>query len=160
MLRSRGVLPRGAWAASVRGVHAPRKFPPAPLGKCDVPSRQGSTVLADRVQEDEKVARAVIEDANEVAPCMAAQLSQAAFDLRGPGKRQRREVVRKTVQFSDLAFDGPPFSVGEFRAEEFADGLAAVGVSVEDRLGWHPSLRGRVGWILPTRLSSSLQVAR
>jgi hypothetical protein len=68
-------------------------------------------------------------------------------------------MIRDSVHLLDLSFDDGQILRGEFGAQKFPDWLAPLRVSVEDRLGWHPSLRAGRRRSLPTWLSSSLQEA-
>jgi hypothetical protein len=81
MLGSRRILSSGPRPAASRGIHSSFEITPTALRQFDIAPRNHSAVLADGVKEDQKIARAAIEDPVKSASAVATQLAQWADDL-------------------------------------------------------------------------------
>jgi hypothetical protein len=78
------------------------------LCQLDISPGNQSAVLAEDVEQHEKIARAPVKNPKEWATAVTSQLAKTGVDLRGLRERKRGSVVWATIHFIDLFFDEQP----------------------------------------------------
>jgi hypothetical protein len=127
--RLRSIVAGGTGRSGRSSVHPLPEVIEPRLGDVDVRLWQQTRPLLDGVEEDEQVARPLVQDPIEVSPVVATKLAELTIDLRTVGKGKGRIAASHPVEQADLVVD----LLLSFRGQAIdgiVDGLNAVPVPV------------------------------
>ena len=121
---------RSRWASGLL-VHPPLKVVPPPHGDGLVGIGKGPRGLLEDVEQDEEPIRPSVQDSEETAAVVTAQLPELARDLAAVRKWQRRISLREIVETIDLEVKRSLHPGGQ-PVDEVIDGLVAMTIAVVD----------------------------
>ena len=137
LVQSRRISASRSRGPALGSVHPSLEILPSALCRLDVGPWNSPGVLAEHMKENNEVPRPSVENAMELSPVMAPELTELALDLRAVRERQGRIRGTQHVETVDLVVQDN-LTLHRESIDEVVDWFGPVRRPIENRLqSWH-----------------------